>query len=323
VVAAGYGEFDGIIPAIAPILGDIGLEHLKKITEAWAETPPQEHELERYRSWGLSSTTPEEIVERSRKGTSSVILADIADAQGDVDAYMARYTDEQLTYGTIAPNVARRLLDAGRVEEAMQIVLNCREAEKGGSIRMFRYELNAVYEECLEKLERTEELKQHLWDTFTQRLVDSALRKYLKRLPDFDDIEAEQRALDYAEQYPYLSTAISFLLKWPAVTRAAKIIEARADELDGNSYYTMTEAADALEAEHPLAATLMRRAMIEDTLNGAKHKRYRYAAKHLAECAAADALITDYGNFPSHQQFLATLKAEHNRKHGFWGLVDK
>jgi hypothetical protein len=323
VVAAGYGEFDGIIPATAPILGNAGLEHLKKITKTWAETPPQEHELERYRSWGISSTTPEEIVAQNRKGTRSVILADIADAQGDVDAYMARYSDEQLTYGTIAPDVARRLLDAGRVEEAMQIVRNSRDAEKGGSYRMFRYDLDAVYGECLEKLGQTDELKQHLWDTFTQTLMESALRKYLKLLPDFDDIEAEERALDFAEQYPYLSTAISFLLKWPAPTRAAKIIEARADELDGKSYYTMTEAADALEAEYPLSATLMRRSMIEDTLNGAKHKRYRYAAKHLAECAASDAAIADYGNFPSHEQFLATLKADHSRKHGFWGLVGK
>ena len=47
-------------------------------------------------------------------------MADIAYAQGDVDAYMARYSKEQLTYGTIAPDVARRLLDAGRVDEAMQ-----------------------------------------------------------------------------------------------------------------------------------------------------------------------------------------------------------
>ena len=54
-------------------------------------------------------------------------MADIAYAQGDVDAYMASYSTEQLTYGTIAADVARRLLDAGRVDEAMQIVLNSRE----------------------------------------------------------------------------------------------------------------------------------------------------------------------------------------------------
>ena len=66
-----------------------------------------------------------------------------------------------------------------------------------------------------------------------------------------------------------------------------------------------------------------RRPKIEDTLNGAKHKRYRYAAKHLAECAASDAVIADYGNFPTHEQFLGALKADHGRKQGFWGLMGK
>ncbi len=322
VVDAGYGEFDGIIPATAPILGDDGLEQLKTITKAWAETPPQEHELERYRAWGIGTSSPEDIVERNRESTSSVILADIADAQGDVDAYMARYTDEQLTYGTIAPDVARRLLDAGRVDEAMDIITRSREAEKGGSFRVFRYDLDEVYEECLEKLGQSEVLKQHLWSTFTQTLTENSLRKYLKLLPDFDDIEAEEKALDIAVEYPHLSTAISFLLKWPAPARAAKVVESRSEEIDGNSYYTMTEAADALEAEYPLAATLIRRAMVQDTLDGAKHKRYRYAAQHLAECAASDLAISDYGDFPSHEKFVAGLRSNHGRKHGFWGLID-
>ena len=97
---------------------------------------------------------------------------------------------------------------------------------------------------------------------------------------------------------------------------------ARADELDGNSYHTLTTAADALEAEHPLAATLMRRAMIEDSLNGAKSKRYRHAARHLAECQSCDAAIDDYGHFPTHTQFVEALKEKHPRKHGFWRLVE-
>ena len=61
--------------------------------------------------------------------------------------------------------------------------------------------------------------------------------------------------------------------------------------------------------------------MIEDTLNGAKHKRYRCAAKHLAECAASDAAIADYANFPRHERFLWALQEQHSRKHGFWRLV--
>ena len=321
VVDAGYGEFDSIVPATAPILGDKGLEHLKTISNALAERPVTEQELESYQSWGLRNTTPEEMVQNNRKRTSSVILADIADAQGDVDAYMAGYTDEQLTYGTIAPDVCRRLLDAGRIDEAMEIVTRSREAEKGGSFRVFCYDLDEIYGECLKKLGRTDDLKQHLWGTFTETLSEHSLRKYLKLLPDFDDIEAEKQALDIAEKYSCLSTAINFLLSWPAPAHAAKIAEIRAAELDGNRYNTVTQAAGALVAEYPLAATLMRRAMVQDTLDGAKSKRYRYAAQHLAECACSDAEISDYSDFPSHERFVANLREKHGRKRGFWGLM--
>ena len=74
-------------------------------------------------------------------------------------------------------------------------------------------------------------------------------------------------------------------------------------------------------AEYPLAATLMRRAMVQDTLDGAKSKRYSYAAQHLAECACSDAEISDYSDFPSHEKFVANLREKHGRKHGFWGLM--
>lgn len=121
VAAAGYGEFDGIIPETAEALGPEGLEHLKQITKAWADTPPTSEELAAYERFGLSSS-PADSVLRAKQSTCSIILADVADAQGDVDAYMARYSAEQLTYGTIAPDVARRLIDAGRVQEAYDIL---------------------------------------------------------------------------------------------------------------------------------------------------------------------------------------------------------
>lgn len=321
LVDAGYGEFDGIIPATAEALGHEGLEHLKAITTAWAEAPPSAHELEKYRRYGLSSA-PEVSVQRNKQGTRSIILADIADAQGDVDAYMARYSAEQLTYGTIAPDVARRLLDAGRVDEAFTIIKGARAAEDGKSFRIFHYDLDEVYEDCLEKLGRTDELKRHLWDTFIQTLSARCLRKYLKLLPDFDDFEAEEKALDHAEAFSHLGAALSFLVDWPSHERAARVVLARAGELNGDSYHTLTTAAAALEARYPLAATLMRRAMVEDTLDGGKSKRYRYAARHLDECRSCDPAIDDYAGFPNHRQFVEALKRKHGRKFGFWQLVD-
>lgn len=322
VAEADYGEFDGIIPATADALDQEGLEHLKKITNEWAETPLSDQELARYRGYGFLSS-PEDCVQRNRESTKSIILADIADAQGDVDAYIARYSAEQLTYGTIAPDVARRLLDAGRVNEAFDIVSRARAAENEKPFRVFHYELDKVYEECLEKQGKVEDLKVHLWHRFEQSLSASSFRSYLNLLPDFDDIEAEETALDFAETHPRLEAAIGFLVDWPAHARAARVVMARTDELDGNSYHTLTTAADALEAEHPLAATLMRRAMIEDSLNGAKSKRYRHAARHLEECQSCDADIEDYGDVLTHAEFITALKEKHPRKHGFWRLTNQ
>jgi hypothetical protein len=61
--------------------------------------------------------------------------------------------------------------------------------------------------------------------------------------------------------------------------------------------------------------------MIEDTLDGAKSKRYRHAARHLAECRALASVISDYGEFETHGTFVSRLRARHSRKSGFWPLI--
>ena len=320
IADAGYGEFDGVIPATAKALGQEGLEHLKAITEDWVAKPPTAQELERYQGYGFQRS-PEEAVRDSKLRTRSIIIADVADAQGDVDAYMARYTAEQLTYGTIAPDVAKRLLAAGRAEEALRIVEASRAAERAEQRVFYNHRLDKAYEECLTQLGHDEELKQNLWSRFEESLSDDALRKYLKLLPDFEDIEAEERALSYAEQFPRVSTAARFLVDWPDLDRAARVIYAQADQLDGDQYYWMSDAADKLCEKQPMAAVLLWRALISDSLAGAKSKRYRYAAKHLASCAQAEVTITDHQGQQSHAEFVAQLRQQHGRKHGFWGLV--
>lgn len=321
VAGAGYGEFDGIISAMAEALGAEGLYHLKQIAEAWASAAQTPMEIGEFRQFGRS-TSPVDRARRQRQSTASIILADIADLQGDVDAYMARYSAEQLTYGTIAPDVARRLIDAGRLDEALGLIQRARTAEDGKSFRASWYGLDEVYEDCLRKMAKLDELKAHLWTTFQKTLYAGSLRKYLKLLPDFEDMEAEEQALSHAETHPHLGTATHFLLAWPDLHRLAKLVIARADELDGNSYETLTAAADALEPDYPFQATLLRRAMITDTLDGSKTKRYRHAARHLKECEFSAALVEDFGSFLNHEHFLAALKQKHGRKYGFWEMVE-
>lgn len=91
---------------------------------------------------------------------------------------------------------------------------------------------------ALERQGKTEDLKAHLWTTFEQTLSAPCLRKHLKLLPDFDDIEAEEAALHFAEASPNRGAAISFLVDWPSHDRAARTVLARAEELDGESWHS-------------------------------------------------------------------------------------
>ena len=70
----------------------------------------------------------------------------------------------------------------------------------------------------LEALDRRDEAQVARWSCFQGTLSAEHLRAYLKRLPDFDDVEAEERALDYAERYNGPLQALEFLLSWPALS---------------------------------------------------------------------------------------------------------
>lgn len=153
-------------------------------------------------------------------------------------------------------------------------------------------------------------------------LNGESLRQYLKGLPNFDDIEAEERAKTIAMGHPSLLAALAFLINWPDLPAAAKLIETRHAELDGNAYYTLTPAADALAADHPLAATLAYRAMITHSLNNNRTKRYAYAARQLSHRASLDSQIVDHQDVPVHATFMDGLRQAHCRKTSFWNLLE-
>ena len=77
--------------------------------------------------------------------------------------------------------------------------------------------------------------------------------------------------------------------------------------------------AESLESSAPLAATLLLRSMIDYALDRAKSKRYGHAARHLQTCGDLAKRIEDFGEHPDHDAYVASLKARHGRKSGFWG----
>ncbi len=102
------------------------------------------------------------------------------------------------------------------------------------------------------------------WRCFERSLNDEHLRAYLKRLPDFDDIEAEEKAFAIVQAFPDASRALTFFLRWASPAEAAKLVTKRATELDGDLYEVLTAAAEMLSARHPMAANA--RATFHDRL---------------------------------------------------------
>jgi hypothetical protein len=176
--------------------------------------------------------------------------------------------------------------------------------------------------DTLEALGQSAEAQDQRWAIFERDLNADYLAAYLKRLPDFDDEEAENRALAHARAYAGFHQALAFLVNWPnqAVAHgvAAELILGRHDELDGDHYWLLTPAADALDQRYPLVATLLLRAMIDFALDKARSKRYGHAARHLQTCEYLSRRIDDWVSYSDHEAYLADLKLRHGRKAAFW-----
>ena len=315
----GYGEFDGIIGLLAPTLGEDGLEHLKGLVEAYgrmpAEEPSDDHEALLFLR-DLRSDSGNYASDRKDRLTK-MCLQEIAEAQGDTEAYIAQYSGHDLARPDIAAEVAQLLLSQGQAGDALKTLSG---ADLNG--RAFgQREWDAAYIACLIALGRIDEAQSHRWERFSETLNPDLLRDYLKVLPDFDDIEAEDRAKAKALEFEDLHLALIFFLDWPDLSCAARLIETRAEELDGDLYHILTPAAETLREKYPLAAVLLWRAMIDYSLTEGRSTRYGHAADHLMDCASVDEEICDYGPFVPHLSYLADLHTRHERKTSFWRRV--
>lgn len=284
----GYGQFEGLIPALAPVLGEAGLLQLE-----------------------------EALLERG--GVDRYTMEQLAQGRGDLDGYLELFEPSQLTWPDTAAEVAGHLLRGGRAEQALTVLDHAAKATRIMEAEAWHTTRIAV----LEALGRSEDAQQHRWLVFRHTLSIPLLRDYLQRLDDFADVEAEEQALAAAEQHPLPLAALQFLVFWPSLPRAARYVIEHCHDWDGDAYEIYEPAAESLSAEHPVAASLLLRSMVVFALSMGRSKRYRYAAEHLRQCERLEARIDDWQGFESHNSFVGRLREAFAQKWSFWQLLER
>jgi hypothetical protein len=98
------------------------------------------------------------------------------------------------------------------------------------------------------------------WASFERTLDVERARAFARRLDGFDDVEAESRAFACAAQYRDFGEGLRFLMAWPALPEASRMIQDRENDIAVDPGDAELWAAK-LRRRYPAAAhVLLRRA---------------------------------------------------------------
>lgn len=194
------------------------------------------------------------------------IIRWLADRAGKVDIFIASFTTAARADPATGAAIATRLLEVGRVKEAAA-ALDQSDPRKGAAKRPFPWKATVVdaldanpeWEAAqIAVLEATDPdaAQTARWAAFERTLSADRLRDIVSRLADFDDVEAMDKAFAHAARFVDMMRGLEFLMDWPALPEAARMIIARVDELKGPSD-RLELWASRLRARQPAAARLL------------------------------------------------------------------
>jgi len=323
-------EADALPEKIMTVLGESTHGYLADVTEAVAPHLPQDS-LARWDGDLKDAIAERQAEDAARKSDGwfysmtsqwAGMRQILASAAGDLDLLIVLEVKKkphmQDTLG-----IAAQLLEAGRSAEALDWVRKPGRrtfGETDDGLSPDRVSLEARILDATGDKPAAQNLR---WRCFEARLSADTLREYLKQLPDFEDIEAEERAHALAVEQAEPEMALQFFLDWPRFDLAAKLIATHPHRWDGGDWHILPKVAGLLEHDHPLAATILYRALLDNILDRARSKAYGHGAKYLGKLTllAQDTDATRLSTMTDHATYLAKLKKEHPRKSGFWARV--
>ncbi len=323
-------EADALPEKIMTALGESTHGYLIDVTAAVAPHLPQDS-LARWDSDLKEAIAARQAEEAARKPDAwfysmtsqwAAMRQILASARGDLDLLIALEVKKkphmQDTLG-----IAAQLLEAGRSAEALEWVRKPGRRSFGETDDGLAPERVSLEARILDATGDKSAAQALRWRCFEARLSADILRDYLKHLPDFEDIEAEERAHELAMEQAEPEVALQFFLDWPRLDLAAKLIATYPHRWDGGDWHILPKIAGLLEHDHPLAATILYRALLDSILDRGRSKAYGHGAKYLGKLVvlAQEADAMRPGTMTDHATYLGKLKQTHPRKSGFWARV--
>ncbi|HJQ58589.1 MAG TPA: hypothetical protein VJ890_16890 [Vineibacter sp.] len=288
-------------------LGDSGLERLRDRLQADLASLPAEVAGGR---WGVAGDR--HFDSGNQAWFLRLRLGEIADLRGDVDGFIALQLAQPRKQVDVRA-IVERLLRAGRGAEALAWLDDAR----------YQNRLIDTASERLAALEaagRASEAQALRWQRFERQLDRAALKAHLERLPDFEDFEAERRAMTLVLGHKSATEALAFLLAWPNLDAAAQLIEGRWHEFGPTPPESLLSAAEALHSRHPRAAVLAARLAVDGVLRRGLQRLFERAARILADYASLEPPLEP--NHESNAAFVEQLRQTFPRQWEFWRVYD-
>lgn len=252
-------------------------------------------------------------------GRLALVVRKLADRGGDLDAWIRSIPDEDARKPEFGAGIARRLAFAGRADEG-RAALEASRVEITPKARWGRSAdagapsdaWSAAEIAVLEAEGRLPEADEARWARFARTLSADDLRALIARLPDFEDVEALDRAFEMAAAHPDAMRGLAFLMTWPALREAAALVVARADEIRGG-HEDLPLWIGRLAGRNPLAALILVRARARALLMLGPDVAGEVQAL-VSEAEAIWSALGEDASATDHETFVAGLQSEARRR---------
>lgn len=226
--------------------------------------------------------------------------------------------------------LAHLLFDAQRFEQALDWV---RRKPKG--MRVIRIggmtaaagpdygvqERKLLEADILERLKRRGDAQALRWQEFCETFEPDVLRTYIAKLDDFAEFEEMDKALHLVMTSKDAYKSLWFLIGWPKLDLAARLVIDHAQDWDGRQYELLSTAAEKLSEEQPEAATVLYRVLVSDILKRSLSQAYHHAASYLVALADLVPRVSAINGQYDHVRFMQSLRLKHAKKYSFWMLL--